>query len=324
MIKNEVIHKIIKGMVTYLSPYQLKILKTTLQEQLEDVEINLILNKDKLNEERSSNTNYLKMFISAKEIEGCSSKTLKYYKEILQKFIIDIEKSVKEITTDEIRHYLSNYKQEHKCSLTTIDNLRRVFSSFFGWLEDEDYIAKSPARRIHKVKTLKAVKEIFTDENIEKMRENCRHVRDLVIIEMLTSTGVRVSELTNLNKGDINFQERSCIVLGKGNKQREVYFDARTKLHLIEYLNSRSDNNEALLVSRNKPHQRLTPATIELFIRDLGRKINIKKAHPHKFRSTFATVAVDKGMSIEQVQKILGHVKIETTMRLYDGKPRKR
>lgn len=189
-----------------------------------------------------------------------------------------------------------------------------MFSSFFGWLEDEDYIAKSPARRIHKVKTLKAVKEIFTDENIEKMRENCKNVRDLVIIEMLTSTGVRVSELTNFNKSDINFQERSCIVLGKGNKQREVYFDARTKLHLIEYLNSRSDENEALLVSRNKPHQRLTPATIELFIRDLGRKINIKKAHPHKFRSTFATVAVDKGMSIEQVQKILGHVKIETTM----------
>ena len=314
MIKNEVIHKIMKDMVTYLSPYQLKKLKTTLQNKLEDVEINLILDKEKLIADRNSNANLLKMFISAKDVEGCSSKTLKYYKEILEKFIKDIDKAIKDITTDEIRHYLTNYKEERGCSLTSIDNIRRVLSSFFKWLEDEDYILKSPIRRIHKIKTLKQVKEPFTDEEIEKMREACKNIRDLTIIEMLYSTGIRVGELINLNIKDVNFAERSCIVLGKGNKQREVYFDVKTKLHIQDYLKTRDDDNPALFVSRNKPHQRLTSATIEFFIRELGRSLNIEKAHPHRLRRSFASLAIDKGMPIEQVQRLLGHIKIETTM----------
>lgn len=314
MIRNEVIHKIMKDMVTYLSPYQLKKLKTTLQNKLEDVEINFILDKEKLNADRNSNANLLKMFISAKDVEGCSSKTLKYYKEILEKFIKDIDKAIKDITTDEIRHYLTNYKEERGCSLTSIDNIRRVLSSFFKWLEDEDYILKSPIRRIHKIKTLKQVKEPFTDEKIEKMREKCKNIRDLTIIEMLYSTGIRVGELINLNIRDVNFAERSCIVLGKGNKQREVYFDVKTKLHIQDYLKTRDDDNPALFVSRNKPHQRLTSATIEFFIRELGRSLNIEKAHPHRLRRSFASLAIDKGMPIEQVQRLLGHIKIETTM----------
>lgn len=314
MLKNEVIHKIMKYMVTYLTPYQLKKLKTTLQNELDNVEINLILDKEKINADRSSNANLLKMFISAKDVEGCSSKTLKYYREILERFINDIEKPIKEITTDEIRHYLTNYKEQRGCSLTSIDNIRRVFSSFFKWLEDEDYIVKSPIRRIHKIKTLKQVKEPFTDEEIEKMREACKNIRDLAIIEILYSTGIRVGELINLNIKDMNFAERSCIVLGKGNKQREVYFDVKTKMHIQEYLKTRDDDNPALFVSKNKPHQRLTSATIEFFIRELGRSLNIEKAHPHKLRRSFATLAIDKGMPIEEVQKLLGHIKIETTM----------
>jgi len=294
-----------KDMVMYLTPYQLKKLKTTLQDKLENVEINLILDKEKLIADRSSNDKLLKMFLSAKNVEGCSSKTLKYYREILEKFIKDIDKTIKEITTDEIRHYLTNYREERGCSLTSIDNIRRVFSSFFKWLEDEDYINKSPIRRIHKIKTLTQVREPFTDEEIEKMREGCKNIRDLAIIELLYSTGIRVGELINLNIKDMNFAERSCIVLGKGNKQREVYFDIRTKLHLEEYLKTREDNNPALFVSRNKPHQRLTSATIEFFIRDLGRSLNIEKAYPHKFRRTMATVAIDKGMAIEEVQRLL-------------------
>lgn len=221
MIKNEVMHKIMKDMVMYLTPYQLKKLKTTLQDKLENVEINLILDKEKLIADRSSNDTLLKMFLSAKNVEGCSSKTLKYYREILEKFIKDIDKTIKEITTDEIRHYLTNYREERGCSLTSIDNIRRVFSSFFKWLEDEDYINKSPIRRIHKIKTLTQVKEPFTDEEIEKMREGCKTIRDLAIIELLYSTGIRVGELINLNIKDMNFAERSCIVLGKGNKQRK-------------------------------------------------------------------------------------------------------
>lgn len=250
MIRNEVIYKIMKDMVKYLSPYQLQKLKTALQSKLEDVEINLILDKEKLNADRSSNANLLKIFISAKEVEGCSNKTLKYYKEVLEKFINDIDKPIKEIVTDEIRHYLTNYKEQRGCSLTSIDNIRRVLSSFFKWLEDEDYIAKSPVRRIHKIKTLTQVKEAFSDEEIEKMREGCKNIRELAIIELLYSTGMRVGELVNLDIKDMNFAERSCIVLGKGNKQREVYFDVRTKLHIEEYLKTRDDENVALFVSK--------------------------------------------------------------------------
>lgn len=280
-------------------------MKSTLQNKLEDVEINLILDKEKLSADRSSNSNLLKMFISSKDVEGCSSKTLKYYREVLEKFIKDIDKPIKDTTTDEIRHYLTNYREQRGCSLTSIDNIRRVFSSFYKWLEDEDYITKSPVRRIHKIKTLTQVKEVFTDEKIEKMREGCKNIRELAIIELLYSTGIRIGELVNLNIKDMNFAERSCIVLGKENKQREVYYDVRTKLHIEEYLKTRTDTNEALFVSRNKPHQRLTSATIELFIRNLGRSLNIEKAHPHQFRRSFASLAIDKGMPIEQVQKLL-------------------
>ena len=228
---------------------------------------------------------------------------------------MSIKKLIKTITTEDLRKYLSDYKEENNSSLTTIDNMRRIFSSFFAWLEDENYIVKSPARRIHRVKTAKVMKNTFSDENIEQMRDLCKNdIRNLVLIELLLTTGMRVGELVNLNISDINFEERSCVVLGKGNKQREVYFDAKTKIHLQEYLENRNDNETALFVSKNKPHQRLSISGIELIIRNIGKNINIDKAYPHKFRRTLATMAIDKGMPIEQVQKLLGHVKIETTM----------
>ena len=225
-----------------------------------------------------------------------------------------MDKSIKTITTEDIRKYLSDYKESNRCSSVTMDNLRRIFSSFFSWLEDEDYIIKSPVRRIHKVKTAMLVKETFSDENIEAMRDECKFIRNLAMIELLYSTGIRVGELVNLNKENINFEDRSCIVQGKGNKQREVYFDARTKIHLRQYLELRNDNNIALFVSKNSPYQRLSISGVERIVRRLGIETNINKVHPHKFRRTLATMAIDKGMPIEQVQKLLGHVKIETTM----------
>lgn len=260
------------------------------------------------------NQDFMNMFLSAKDIEGCSQRTIKYYKDIIEKFLNNIGKSIKEITTDDIRLYLAYYKENSNCNTVTMDNLRRVFSSFFAWLENEDYIIKSPVRRIHKVKTAVTVKETFSDENIEKMRDNCSNIRELAIIELLLSTGMRVGELVNLNIEDLNIEDRSCVVLGKGNKQREVYFDARTKIHLKQYLSTRVDNNRALFVSKIRPYNRITISTIETLIRQLGKELNIKKAHPHKFRRTMATMAIDKGMPIEQVQKLLGHTKIDTTM----------
>lgn len=314
MEKSDVILNITKEMSISLTSFQLEKLKEVLIINFENIEITVITDEIKKREEKETNEKYIDKFISAKEVEGCSKRTIKYYRDIIEKMINTTDKAIKEITTEDIRGYLSEYKENNSCNSVTIDNIRRVFSTFFSWLEDEEYIIKSPVRRIHKVKTATVVKETFTDENIEKMRDECVNVRNLALIELLYSTGMRVGELVNLNKSDLKIEERSCIVLGKGNKQREVYFDARTKIHLMQYLKVRKDENEALFVSQNKPHQRLSISGIELIVRKLGKNTNINRVYPHKFRRTLATMAIDKGMPIEQVQKLLGHVKIETTM----------
>ena len=273
-----------------------------------------ILEQNQKQEIQKNNEEILNKFISSKEIEGCSVRTLKYYKDNITKMIDTVNLPINEITTETLRNYLSNYKNNSTAGMVTIDNIRRTLSSFFAWLENEDYIVKSPVRRIHKVKATKKVKETLTDENLEKLRDTCSNVRDLAILELLISTGMRVGELTRLNISDINFQERSCIVLGKGNSEREVYFSAKSKVYIKKYLETRVDNNEALFVSLIKPYNRLGISGIEIIIRNLGKNANINKVYPHKFRRTMATMAIDKGMPIEQVQKLLGHIKIDTTM----------
>ena len=312
-MENNLIIEITKDLEDTLTIKQTENLKITLVKCFSRYDISL---KDvERKQEDMENSKLIDKFLSAKKIEGCSIKTIEYYRNIILKMTMSIKKLIKTITTEDLRKYLSDYKEENNSSLTTIDNMRRIFSSFFAWLEDENYIVKSPARRIHRVKTAKIMKNTFSDENIEQMRDLCKNdIRNLVLIELLLTTGMRVGELVNLNIPDINFEERSCIVLGKGNKQREVYFDAKTKIHLQEYLENRNDNEIALFVSKNKRHQRLSISGIELIIRNIGKNINIDKAYPHKFRRTLATMAIDKGMPIEQVQKLLGHVKIETTM----------
>lgn len=253
-------------------------------------------------------------FLSAKQVEGCSLRSINYYSSTLDNLIKDLEKPFNQIETEDLRTYLSEYQKKNNASKQTIDNIRRILSSFFTWLEDEDYILKSPVRRIHKIKTTKQVKETYSDENLETLRDNCKTIRDLAIIDILSSTGMRVGELVKLNRMDVDFTNRECVVLGKGSKERIVYFDARTKLHLQNYLNSRTDDNDALFVSLLEPHKRLEIAGIEIMLRKLGRSLEINKVHPHKFRRTLATRAIDKGMPIEQVQKLLGHQKIDTTM----------
>jgi len=285
-------------------------LTNSLLNSLEDVDI--LDNNNELNE--ADNFKLLNLFLSAKQVEGCSDKTIIYYKSTIEKMLLKIKKQVYNINTDDLRKYLFSYKNEKRLSKTTIDNIRRIFSSFFSWLEDEDYIIKNPVRRIHRVKTGRVVKEVLTDENLEILRDNCEEIRDLAMVELLTSTGIRVGELVRLNISDIDFYERECIVFGKGESERVVYFDARTKIHLMEYIQSREDENPALFVSLNKPNERLGISGVEIRLRELGKKCNINKVHPHKFRRTMATNAIDKGMPIEQVQKLLGHVQIDTTM----------
>lgn len=307
-MKEEFITEIQLQMLPCLNNEQLKQLQKALEHTLTNYEVS----KSEVTHNEQVDT--LTLFLTAKRIEGCSEKTLSYYRNTIVDMLTGIDKMAPQITTEDLRVYLTKYQNERKSSKVTIDNIRRILSSFFSWLEDEDYIVKSPVRRIHKVKTAQIVKDTYTDEALELMRDNCDNQRDLAIIDLLASSGMRVGEMVTLNRDDINFSERECVVFGKGNKERLVYFDARAKIHLQNYLDSRADTNPALFVSRRAPHERLNIGGVEIMLRTLGKRLNLQKVHPHKFRRTLATTAIDKGMPIEQVQQLLGHQKIDTTM----------
>lgn len=301
----EKVVSIINEMAEYLNVSQMKklqevLLKTFSEHEAAKAEI--------------SNSEYLQLFLDAKKIEGCSERTIQYYRTTIERLLDTIATPIRKVTTEEIRHYLVGYQKINNCSKVTVDNVRRNISSFFSWLEEEDYILKSPMKRIHKIKTKQQVKETISDEAIEQLRDNCKCIRDLAMIDLLYSTGIRVGELVNLNISDVDFEARECIVFGKGDKERKVYFDAKAKIHLQEYLNSRNDRNPALFVTLDTPYDRLKISGVETRMRRLGRALNMDKIHPHKFRRTMATRAIDRGMPIEQVQKLLGHSQIDTTM----------
>ena len=308
-MKQNLMNDVIQGMLPFLNNGQMERLQEVLQHTL----FNYKVVENDSNKELSEQ-NLVELFLAAKRIEGCSEKSLKYYESTILALLDDLGKDVKHIVTDDIRTYLTEYQARKQSSKVTIDNIRRILSSFFSWLEDEDYILKSPVRRIHKVKTGTNIKETYTDEALELMRDNCTELRDLTIIDMLASTGMRVGEMVLLNREDIDFNERECVVFGKGDKERIVYFDARTKIHLQNYLNSRDDDNPALFVSLQKPHNRLQISGVEVRLRQYGKRLGLNKVHPHKFRRTLATMAIDKGMPIEQLQQLLGHRRIDTTL----------
>ena len=311
-MKETIIQAVLDGMRAVLTDIQLELLTDVTRKALSECEITPKATEEE--QRNKENAELLGAFISSKKVEGCSDKTIHYYKSSIEKLIATVKKNVCDIATNDIRCYLAEQQEQRGLSKVTIDNLRRIYSSFFSWLEDEDYITKSPVRRIHKVRTDALVKEVLTDENIEVLRDSCQELRDIAMIDLLLSTGMRVGELVKINREDIDFQERQCVVFGKGNKEREVYFNARTKIHLKKYLEQRTDTNPALFVSLHEPHTRLTISGVEVRLRQLGKKVNLNKVHPHKFRRTLATMAIDKGMPIEQVQKMLGHVKIDTTL----------
>ena len=308
-MKQDLINDVIQEMLPYLNNAQSEKLQDVLRYTFAKYGVSGNKNKDS-----ELKQNYVDLFLSAKRIEGCSEKTLKYYKSTIEAMLDELNTDVKHIVTDDIRRYLTVYQENKKLSKVTIDNVRRILSSFFSWLEDEDYILKSPVRRIHKVKMIKNIKETYSDEELELMRDNCTELRDLAMIDLLASTGMRVGEMVLLNRNDIDFNERECIVFGKGSKERVVYFDARTKIHLQNYFNSRMDDNPALFVSLKSPHERLKIGGVEVRLREFGKQLGLQKVYPHKFRRTLATMAIDKGMPIEQLQHLLGHQKIDTTL----------
>ncbi len=295
------INSVLAEMQAILEPYQLKRLMTALKHALGP-------------KQPSTGQDLLALFLTAKEVEGCSQKTLRYYEDTLTRALATLDKPISMIESDDLRQYLNDYEATRRTSKVTIDNIRRIMSSFFSWLEDEDYIVKSPVRRIHRVKTAQVAKEVLTTEELESLRDGCTTKRDLAVVDLLASTGMRIGELVRLDISDVNLQERECLVTGKGNKQRPVYFDARTKLHLAEYLQERTDQSSALFVSLGAPDKRVTVGGMQLRLRELGKACGVHRVHPHKFRRTLATHAIDKGMPIEQVQKLLGHAKIDTTM----------
>ena len=308
-MKEQLIQEVQRQMLPFLNNAQLKQLQGVLEGVLSGVELSRSAGMGD-----SAKVDTVACFINAKRIEGCSEKTLSYYRQTIVSMLSGIDKEPQEIVTEDLRKYLTEYQTRRKSSKVTIDNIRRILSSYFSWLEDEDYIVKSPVRRIHKVKTAKVIKETYTDEALEIMRDNCCNVRDLAMIDLLASSGMRVGEMVALNRDDINFNERECVVFGKGSKERIVYFDARTKIHLQNYLESRTDTCSALFASLTAPHDRLQIGGVERRLRELGKRLNLPRVHPHKFRRTLATSAIDKGMPIEQVQQLLGHQKIDTTM----------
>ena len=306
-MKQQIISEVVQQMLPHLDNAQMQQLQKVLENTLFGCEITA-------KKDMNDNQKLIDAFVSAKRIEGCSEKTLKYYRTTIEMMVASTDKGIRHIQTEDLRSYLTDYQSKNQSSRVTIDNIRRILSSFFSWLEDEDYILKSPVRRIHKVKTATNIKETYTDEDLEKMRDSCTELRDLAMIDMLASTGMRIGEMVLLNKADINFNERECVVFGKGDKERIVYFDARTKIHLQNYIDSRTDDNPALFVTLRSPHERIKIGGIESRLREMGKRLDIPKVHPHKFRRTLATMAIDKGMPIEQLQQLLGHKRIDTTL----------
>lgn len=310
-MKDAKIAEVLQEMLPYLDNSQMEQLQRVLQHTFWNCSV-----EEKQDGEPSEQTpDMVDLFLASKRVEGCSEKTLTYYKATIEASINEIGKKIRHITTEDLRSYLTEYQRKRHSSRVTIDNIRRILSSFFSWLEDEDYILKSPVRRIHRVKTSTVIKETYTDEALETMRDNCTELRDLAMIDLLASTGMRVGEMVLLNQDDIDFNERECIVFGKGDKERLVYFDARTKIHLQNYLASRTDTEQALFVSLKAPYKRLQIGGVESRLREMGKRLDIPKVHPHKFRRTLATVAIDKGMPIEQLQQLLGHQRIDTTLK---------
>ena len=309
-MKQQIIINVMQQMLPHLDNAQMQKLQKVLEIALFNCEITA---QTEL-KATDATPKLIDAFVAAKRIEGCSEKTLKYYRITIETMVASIDKGIRHIQTEDLRSYLTDYQSKNQSSRVTIDNIRRILSSFFSWLEDEDYILKSPVRRIHKVKTATHIKETYTDEDLEKMRDNCTELRDLAMIDMLASTGMRVGEMVLLNRNDIDFNERECIVFGKGSKERVVYFDARTKIHLQNYLRSRKDDNPALFVSLKSPYERLKIGGVEVRLREFGKQLGLQRVYPHKFRRTLATTAIDKGMPIEQLQQLLGHRKIDTTL----------
>lgn len=252
----------------------------------------------------------VQMFIVTKKVEGCTENTIHYYAGTLRRFFNEINQRLEEITADQIRYYLAIRSTRDKLSKTSQDNELRVLKSFFKWCSGEEYIERNPTENVKAVKKEKRIKRAFSETELELIREKAGNTRDKAIVEVLYSTGVRVSELCGMNRSDIVNDE--IIVFGKGEKERTVYLNARAKIAIADYLSSRKDNEQALFIGE-RTKKRLGKGGVERMIRELGKSAGVSNCHPHRFRRTAGTIALNRGMPLEQVQQMLGHEDIATT-----------
>lgn len=313
-MKDEIVMAILREMAPLLSQGQLDALKETVRAVLSGYEVQQ--RETSLMRTDQNGMNYLQVFLENFRQNGKSEGTIEQYRFHLSRMLSYIGRNVQEIEDDDLIDYMHKYKQLRKVSGRYLNSMRLVFNSFFRWLQRRKIIMRNPVDGLEPIKYRQVVKKPLSPEELERVRCACERERDLAIVEFLYSSAVRVSELTQLNREDIRWESDDVMVLGKGNKEREVYLNARAHYHLKLYLDSRTDDNPALFVSTRAPHERLTKAGVEHIVGEIGRMAGVDNVHPHRFRRTAATDLLRMGMPIEQVQELLGHVKIETT-RIY-------
>ena len=313
-MKEKITMEILREMMPLLNQEQLNKLKEVVRVKLCGYEIRQ--QETALMCENQNWQNYLQIFLGRFEQNGKSEGTVEQYRFHLSRLFSYIGKNVEDISDDDLIEYIHKYKTVRKPSNRYLNNIRLVFNSFFRWLQRKKVIMRNPVDGLEPIKYRQEIKRPFSSEEMEKVRCACEQERDLAIVEFLYSSAVRVSELCQLNRDEICWESNDVLVLGKGNKEREVYLNARAHLHLRKYLESRTDGNPALFVSSKSPHKRLTRSGVRNILKAIGEKAGVEKVHPHRFRRTSATDLLRMGMPIEQVQELLGHTKIETT-RIY-------
>lgn len=306
------IMEVLRRMHTALQEPQLKELQDVLQMVFEGC--TLVQMKHEVRIADRSWMIDLEEYLMSKALEGKSPGTVERYRYELQRLLSYTNKAVQDVTDGDISGYMRAYKGIRQVSNQTLKNVRAVYSSFFAWLRDRGRIGRNPMALVENIKVEQKLKKPYTDEEREMLLRNCGTLRDKAMMEFFYSTAVRVSELASLNREDIHFISKDLVVLGKGSKERTVYLNDRTNLYMKEYLQSRTDDNPALFVGTRSPHSRLSKTGIEDIIRRTGRRAGVEKAHPHRFRRTAATNALNRGMPVQEVAQLLGHAKLETTM----------
>lgn len=307
------VNNVLTDMDHILTSRQLTELNNILQEAVRNYSIS---SDEKLYADidyKELNEKLLQQFLDDKKLVGLSEKSLALYDSCIRYGVRIIDKGFDSITHEDIQDFFDYCIEVNHTSMTTIDNYRRIFNTFYNYCVTNGLLYKNPILKMNAVKKVKKIKQAFSHEEIIYLRENIQTLRDKAIFELLLSSGMRVGELVQLNHKDLNMNDCTVIVHGKGNKEREVFFNELAKISILRYLESRTDTNPALFVALQSPHNRFTVGGVETMFRNLGKRAGVTKVHPHRFRRHFATSLINKGVHIEQVQQLLGHAEIETT-----------